>query len=556
MKTRCLCLCLLFWCSVAAFGQPLLHLHSNKQTYLAGEKVWVSAYLTDSLSGQLLTQNHPLYLQLYAANGASKASEVLFTQKGRGFGYLPLPVTAVGGIYRIRAFTKTMFEQKRFYEQRMVVQGTKDSTVAFLNDTILPPQQNTNALKISVLPNKYVFEKRERVDLLVKVQNAEGQPQQGTFSVSVSDLRAANGQENHPLFVAWGAQRQEPLLTEVAETLRYSGQVVNQKTGDALDKVELIVMGMDSTKHFTRVVQTDSSGHFEVNDLVFEGDLAVRYQVNNRREKSIQGALVKWDAFPKADSIPVLSYQQLGLNAVQKEQLLGRVQKPDGEQAVAWESQNTLSEVEVRAKRTPEDEPRVVKLHLNSTYTTRFDETTPAFGDVSQLFSGTQINGIQMLGDGRIKVFGAGFSGTPLILLNGIEVSDLPSINPNEILRVEVLNPPDAAIYGSSGRNGVIALYTGRRRGSSAIQSQTKANVLRGYQKEQLFFNPDYSQPQKANGLDNRLTLYWNPEVLTDAKGEAWLSFYTSDVGSNFKVMVTGITQNGSGTVTKLIRVK
>lgn len=48
----------------------------------------------------------------------------------------------------------------------------------------------------------------------------------------------------------------------------------------------------------------------------------------------------------------------------------------------------------------------------------------------------------------------------PLILLDGIETSDISMLNPNDVASVSVLKDASAAIYGTRGANGVIMITT------------------------------------------------------------------------------------------------
>lgn len=48
----------------------------------------------------------------------------------------------------------------------------------------------------------------------------------------------------------------------------------------------------------------------------------------------------------------------------------------------------------------------------------------------------------------------------PLILLDGIETSDISMLNPNDVASVSVLKDASASIYGTRGANGVIMITT------------------------------------------------------------------------------------------------
>lgn len=50
----------------------------------------------------------------------------------------------------------------------------------------------------------------------------------------------------------------------------------------------------------------------------------------------------------------------------------------------------------------------------------------------------------------------------PLFIVDGVEVTDIDFINPNDVLSVEVLKDASASIYGNRGANGVIIITTRR----------------------------------------------------------------------------------------------
>lgn len=71
---------------------------------------------------------------------------------------------------------------------------------------------------------------------------------------------------------------------------------------------------------------------------------------------------------------------------------------------------------------------------------------------------------------------------------------------------------------------------------------------LQGYSLARRFYNPVYNgteDPEEKAKDDYRNTLYWNPVVVTDAKGKSQISFYTSDQMSEVKIVVEGLTYDG-----------
>ena len=74
-----------------------------------------------------------------------------------------------------------------------------------------------------------------------------------------------------------------------------------------------------------------------------------------------------------------------------------------------------------------------------------------------------RVPGVQVLPGNRILVRGLGTNSgqsDPLILVDGVEITDLSSINPSDVQSVDVIKDGSAAIYGVRGANGVILITT------------------------------------------------------------------------------------------------
>lgn len=66
------------------------------------------------------------------------------------------------------------------------------------------------------------------------------------------------------------------------------------------------------------------------------------------------------------------------------------------------------------------------------------------------------------------------------------------------------------------------------------------------YYKGREFYMPKYtSGDHQKERTDFRKTIYWNPDIRTNDKGEATFSFYTSDEITNFRAIAEGISSQG-----------
>ena len=74
-----------------------------------------------------------------------------------------------------------------------------------------------------------------------------------------------------------------------------------------------------------------------------------------------------------------------------------------------------------------------------------------------------RVPGVMVSSDNRIIIRGIGTNSDatdPLILVDGVETTDLSSINPADVKSVDVIKDGSSAIYGMRGSNGVIIINT------------------------------------------------------------------------------------------------
>jgi hypothetical protein len=137
--------------------------------------------------------------------------------------------------------------------------------------------------------------------------------------------------------------------------------------------------------------------------------------------------------------------------------------------------------------------------------------------------------------------------GTPQLYLDEMPVDAdmVRSIPMSDVAFIKVLRPP---FMGTNGGSGGIAIYT--RRGDD-VRTTTRggglsSSVVLGYTPIREFSSPDYSRfDRKFEQTDVRTTLYWNPSVIPTKGKPAKLVFYNNDVTKAFRVIITGMTNDG-----------
>jgi TonB-dependent SusC/RagA subfamily outer membrane receptor len=89
------------------------------------------------------------------------------------------------------------------------------------------------------------------------------------------------------------------------------------------------------------------------------------------------------------------------------------------------------------------------------------ESSVPVYQDIYGMIRG-RVPGVEVSGK-SIKIRGSNslnISTEPLFVLDGVIVSSIDQISPENVKSIEVLKGPDASVYGTRGSNGVIIIKT------------------------------------------------------------------------------------------------
>ncbi len=157
-------------------------------------------------------------------------------------------------------------------------------------------------------------------------------------------------------------------------------------------------------------------------------------------------------------------------------------------------------------------------------------------------------------------------SNSYMVILDGINYSGsaggdiISSVNPLQVDFVEVLIGPEAAYYGVEGSTGVVIINTiNKTRDVTSVDDKGAATIFpKGYFKNIGFPSPDYDKKEKNKNTsftDQRTTIYWKGDLLTDNNGKAGVVFFTADAATTYTASLIGVTVTGE-LVYKLIKIK
>ena len=100
--------------------------------------------------------------------------------------------------------------------------------------------------------------------------------------------------------------------------------------------------------------------------------------------------------------------------------------------------------------------------------------------------------------------------------------------------------------YGANEPKSTLVMYPFPD-GSRQLTYRDRRYILDGFAYPAEFYSPDYSKQVPPEGQkDYRRTLYWNPDLKLDGKGEATITFYNNSRATHLSVEAEGQATDGT----------
>ncbi|WP_035558846.1 TonB-dependent receptor [Hymenobacter sp. IS2118] len=475
-------------------------------------------------------------------------------------------------------------------------------------------QNGPAALSVTIVADQPSYGPHAPVQLTVRVADAAGQPVATSLSVAVSDAglaaldpnaetiasnllltsdlvgyvetpgyyfrnqTAATAQALDDLLLTQGWRRfvwkqvlagQPPVVRfRPEQDITLTGQVVSVQGSQPIANSQLTFMQLRPTRSVTTGT-TDGEGRFSFSGFPLRDTAVISLQA--RRAKGGSNVIIRPDDGPVPGpqllpALPPLSAAPAGVAAFVRRSR--QAQAADLELNPDKALRNIrLDNVAVTAKRVavPANDPRRLYGATGGTVVDFASMPSAQVGlTVLQMLQG-RVAGLTISGTPpnlSVQIRGVG---SPLFILDGmrVDVDAINNIPSSDVESVEVFRGAQAAIFGGNG--GAIAIYTKRAdpnyRAPDAGPPPGIATVrVPGYYQAREFYQPRYNALLTNPPADPRTsTLYWNPTVRTNARGEAELHFFTADGSGSFRAVAEGVSATGqpaTGTGTVVVKGK
>jgi len=464
--------------------------------------------------------------------------------------------------------------------------------------------QNNDLLNLGITSNKTVFSKRENVQLALNVKNKEGNPVNGSFSVSVvdeskilvdenaensilsyllltSDLKGYIEKPNYYFAHVTDVTRKDLDILMLTQGYRRFvwKQLLNDNTVAGIahkpEKDGIDITGHLKSKEGKPIVgcvitlipasgggqvstaETDTRGKFRFANMVFT--TGTRFILKIKSSQSKNAVLTFDDLAPEPIVGDGESFdKRYDANA----DLLASLQNTQKPAFIQADSASTGLKVK-------EDNAKAFKRMDNYR-----SSNIVGPGHADQVIMGDEFKNypslslaLSSLGHGVVVYGGVAslrssltISGMSqhfspmLVIVDGANMGagyPIESYNPGSVETIEILKGANASIYGVQGGGGVLVITTRTGAGREEMISKEMSPGIfsiepKGFYKAREFYSPSYDAVQPANNVpDWRTTIFWKPDINTDADGNASLNFFNADGAGTYRVVIEGIDAKG-----------
>ena len=444
--------------------------------------------------------------------------------------------------------------------------------------------RNSNQPVVKMQSDKAVYGKRDAVNLSLNVQSLLAKPVTGSYSIRITDSKTVKldslgdnilnylllssdikGYVEEPagyfkdnttvtrektdilmMTQGWRRFNTADVVKGIYKQPDYyleAGQALSGKVLNILGKPvkESDILMLSPYKGMIRTSHTNSAGKYLIEGIEFPDSTIFILKARKKKSFGDVEIVPDADAFPLSTASLIVPLTESMVPPADYFRLSKEKYYSEGGMRIV-----NLEEVTVKANRKTEESSDQFYSGMADTQIT--SESLEKFAGMSLLNVFSTIAGVMVIGD-QISIRGS--RNNPLFMIDGIEtenIEDLSYLTTNDVDNISVFKGADAAIFGSRGGNGVIAIALKKGVVLKAGTPISMATIKPlGYQKPTQFYVPKYEVDSVRMNpkTDLRTTIYWNPTLVADSTGTVHVKFFTADQANDYSVVFEGITAEG-----------
>jgi hypothetical protein len=530
--------------------QEKVHLHTDRAFYYKGDQLLFKAYFKYGNPDLKKELSRILYVDLIAANRDLIVQKKYKIENGQVVGELFLPDTLTQNEYYLRAYTNwnRNYGPDTYFIQAIPVLDYFDR-ISSVEETDF-----SNApIKVNFSTDKPSYGTRSKVKVSLEILDENGSPLASNLSVSVRDAYFSPDVFQRPLITNSLQLKEIPqslntdkFIYPIEREWNVEGRFLNEKGKPEAVPFTLYLNNFQGMLD----METDKEGQFILEDMDFYGPVDFAFLAMDK----------KGNAFGSFELVPKLKPPFY----VPENIRFPKISKTNESIFLGLEEDDTailLEQVTVDEKKN-DSGPKAI--YGNADYVVK-GENLNRNGNITDLLMSlkSQVPGLTITTTLEIRIRGGATSSNlsmePLVMIDGATMpggpgfraaDNIATINPNDIDRIEVVSRM-SSMMGDLGRNGIIAVYLKRGGGTQMplMSSNTpglNSLTIDGFGLTGNFIPFDYEKEEEAPEIDQRVTLYWNPFMVTDNdSGSFSFEFFTNDSQGAKIIEVEGLSIDG-----------
>ena len=547
LKTYFLLLLLFPLLSVQAAGRirERVYLSTDRNVYVAGDAVWLSAWCIDAATGRLSAFSKTAYVEVHSPTGMVQTAKIALTE-GRGAGRLTLPSTLATGNYRIFAYTQLGASESGFDP----LPGAH--TLSVIN-TLSSERTEGGVEVVDEAPRPYLFPERGLLDIRTenaarsgrgRVWIANNGSETVRFSLGISHDDGIPAPEDTRIGSFVDALEALPAPGSFDESVvpEYEGEVIRARvTGTdaeglhvAQSKYAFISSPGRGENLYTESISGDGQALFFTSNIYGDQEMFLEIEGLGRDNVCHLELVSPFRNLPPGD-IPVLQLSPQWREALELRGVGMQLEKN-------FDADTLYSALPVRQHRIFDDRDRIS--YVLDDYT-RFPLMEEVFTEYIPELRIRRVGGKRFL-QVRTPDQRGGYTfstDNALILLDGIPVLDPEKIfayDPMLVQRIDIFI--DDYFLGIRGFSGVVNFVTYKGTLPS-MQFEDNDRIVD-------FQGCSLPLAYTCEGVDGeypdyRQTLYWHPLLTLEPGTSISLPFKTPVYGGRFSVVAEGLTDSG-----------
>jgi len=514
-----------------------IYLQTDKSVYLAGELMWLKAYLVNN-SGNPSDISKIGYIELLDESLPFVQIKIEI-QKGLGTGWIQIPVTLSTGNYRLVAYTRNMLnegEEVFFAKNVSIINTFKAEEHILINTDSVNTKHaiDISSFNVNVTSDKTFYSNRDKG--FVNLENLPLDVYSLSVSIAGTDI---TGNEKTVNIGEWNSIIKNLNTSYSGEWIpEYEGHIITGKLIQIKEEKEtkftpFIGLPGNKINVFAGKIEEDNLVSFYTHNITGTQEIVTNViSEKNTYRLDIQSPY----AFHSEVKLPIFKLQ-----AQWEKELLKRSVGLQVLQTYMTDSLSILRESESNFRYKPD-------WSFLLDHYTRFTTMEEVVVEFVTGLRFRRINNKRYL-----SVFIPSRNeyslDNSLVLIDGVIVSDHELIykyNPLLVERIDVYS--GRYIWGEQVFEGIAAFWTYENNYPSLkLDSSIQFFDYEGTQPYRYFYAPQYNSEEEIESPlpDFRHTLLWEPYIETPQKTSITIPFTTSDLTGDFLVTVEGITIDG-----------